>query len=280
MSITFAVGHGRVGSMSLARTFNVLPETIGVHEPAPPLLNETRERMRGAGGEWISNSLLVSRGGPIRRARHYLEATHWFCWLIDDIVRAWPDAKIIWLVRDMDAWLRSAWRRGWYQRLAEGRRAWAPYIRPVPPEGEWPHGVDRWFKLGYLWQSIELQMDFVSERYSTDQMTTFLTEDLNDRGALTWLAEWAGLPELPFELRHDNKGSEAITMEDLSDHGVDLALFGIVDPDRETLEDIVVVKEVERLGINLEGLVPRVIDLGPHRDMIADGMDWAHVCAK
>lgn len=247
MSGTFIVGHGRTGTRSITHMFGQIPGVQALHEPKPELYNEIWDVLRGVRGPWLVDRLRNTRRPQLP---HYVEATHWFCWLAQEILEAWPNAKIVWLQRDIKSWAWSAWRKGWYHRLADGRRNWVPYIRPEP-KGGWLRNTSRWVKLGYLYERIEQHLHRVEQVTDNGRFRRFSMRDLNNLEKVSGLQDWLELPDNPVKPVKVNKGAGIITLGEMERIGIDLTMFGIHEPDAETLEDITGVADLREMGLEI-----------------------------
>jgi len=220
---------------------NQLPEVTSVHEPKPMLINLAHARMMGESPEQDLKELRPDL------PEHYVESALWNTWLIEDILDLWPDAKFVWLQRDLLTWAYSAYRRGWYDEKAEAeRQVKMDMIRPQPgqlqskvkstlpiPENGWPlkgtpedgKPASRWFKLGHMYRLYHEQISLTFSEVRAP-MVIFNMRDLSDVMRLNGLVRWAGLPGTVQNGEHVNKGELYVSAKELMKAGLDASPFG------------------------------------------------------
>lgn len=112
----FVLGTGRCGTQTLARMLSRIEGCVVEHERNPPLLSEVTDRIRGAMTEDQMIALLrdtrsVERLGGTRVSG---ESNQRLSFIIPDLIRAFPDARMLWMIRDGRANVASVHHRRWY----------------------------------------------------------------------------------------------------------------------------------------------------------------------
>ena len=244
----FVVGTGRCGTLSVTRLFSTLPDVVAFHEPTPQLYDLTEDRLLGRDNPKLQDKLRNARQSVMENAEFYVDASHWQCWLIEDIVQLWPDAQFLWLRRDLFSWVWSAYRKGWHHAASERRRPWAGLIRPTP-KGGWPADASRWTKLGYLWYAVN---EHIARMLSAvpNNWLSLDTRSLDDHQEMNAVIAALGLPGqlLPETKVRVNTGDRYATVRELvaAGYGSYLDQTGIL---RATREDLDKTKSIKRLQI-------------------------------
>jgi hypothetical protein len=205
--------------MSIAAAFDQLQEVTSEHEPDPKLDDLAARRMNGEAG--VQFELSERRE---KLPEHYVESALWNTWLVSDLIDLFPEAKFVWLQRDLMTWAYSAHRRGWYDLHAENTRSVSmKVLRPEPADG-WQK-VSRWFKLGWMYQQYTRQINRCFEK-DPSRWAILNMRDLGDIVRLNGLTRWAGLPGMVRRVRHINKGDLYVSPQELMSNGLDATKFG------------------------------------------------------
>lgn len=213
----FVVGTGRCGTKTLAHLFKQLTGVHSVHEPEPALVRVASFRM--GGNEYnVQRTLAHARKESVDQNTHYFESSLWNTWLISDYLELWPQAKFVWLSRFPLSWARSAYRRGWYHPDSEEHVGAYSYLRPYPASG-FPQDVDRWFKLGYMWQRYTKHIVSTLSRSGAPWIQLDVG-DLNKLEVVNSLVSWCGFPGEIVDLTRENTASERITLEEIRVRGL------------------------------------------------------------
>lgn len=216
-NVVFTLGTGRCGTRTIANLFATLPGVRSYHEGQPDLCDAAHARMTGTKYP-VAQDIHEKRKIGMLGVAHFHDSAMWYTWLIPDVVVAFPQAKFIWLTRDLFSWARSAHRRGWYDPHVERLRSGMVQIRPRVPWSD----RDRWFKLGYMWQVYQLHtMDILSQM--DNPWIQFSTNDLNDLTKVNALACWCGFPGTVKKTTHDNGGDAYVTCREVQQTELDFA---------------------------------------------------------
>lgn len=155
---------------------------------------------------------------------HYVESALWNTWLVPDLIDLYPEAKFVWLQRDLMTWAYSAYRRGWYEEKSEEMRSVFMKILRPEPKGGWG-SVNRWFKLGWMYRRYSLQI-YECFKKDSSRWAFFNMRDLGDITRVNGLVRWAGLPGTVKVVEHLNKGELYATPKELMAAGLDATKFG------------------------------------------------------
>lgn len=256
----FVVGDpGRCGTKSLITMIRMGGQigVLALHEPKPHLdpfmgPNETE----APAIKWRQNisEVLPLVGVP---APTYVEAAHWNTLIIPWLMDTFSGSQFLVLRRrDPLAWAISAYRKGWYLPIRERLTPEEASCRLQPKAG-WPVGVDRWYKLGYLYGWYQNMVDYYRNfRFST----TLHTEDLGDPVEVARVLNPLGLEATTAPI-HLNQGRETHVLVDelanpprplsrlvgearqvpfsreaLRGHRVDLTVKSHVSPDQQQID--------------------------------------------
>ena len=252
----FALGTGRCGTKSLAKIFEALPEVVSLHEPSPNLSRIAAMVMKGEEPQeatYIRNALIAHRMEKITAAKYYLESSLWNTWLIKPLASLWPTSKFVWMSRNLWEWAASAYRRGWYCPRTESHNGTFGLLRPIP-ERWWPEGVDRWYKLGWMWRVYE---EAIPKLLSSTGCPWIRVDvgNLNSPAVLEALRAWCELPPGDLKPLKENDGAERITVEEIVKGGLVNALreagMGIDHALRNTPHAWVSIEELQKAGIDV-----------------------------
>ncbi len=139
----FVVSTGRSGSQTLSMVLTQSPDMLCLHEPHPQLVKESAAFRYGRLN--LDDAVeLLRRTRPARlEGRRYGETNNRLALLLPAVRRAFPEAQIIWLLRDGRSFVASELQRGAYRRLS-----------PLPwRRSKW----DRWRLSGAAARAVEPQ---------------------------------------------------------------------------------------------------------------------------
>lgn len=207
--IVFVVSTGRTGTTFLARAAGELGAE-GCHEPGPWWL-------RHYSNAYASGHLSLDRAvRALHRHRAgigtdapYLEASCLVYGLVEPLLTAFPEARVVQVVRDPRTYIRSGLAWGAY-RFGGRPLNLAPYRRLAPPQFQpWDLRTrarwvldDQFARLTWAWTAMNEAMR--TQGAGHDRFRTVRFEDLTDPGAgpghLAALADDLGLDTSPEQL--------------------------------------------------------------------------------
>lgn len=127
----FVVSTGRSGSMTVARTLSQHPDVACLHEPRVQLIRlSTQWAERSVEPERLRAELDALYSNTVSPVRVYGESDQNLTLLLDYLLERYPEAPIVWLIRDGRGVVASGNSRGWYHPgVSEGvrRAAWDAY---------------------------------------------------------------------------------------------------------------------------------------------------------
>lgn len=177
----FVLSPGRSGSLLLTRILELDRQLLPVHEPLPELgwhntwallhpedVGRAADYFDGARYEFIRDAHLVGR--------RYIETNNRCTFFARAIVKLYPRARFIHLLRNPVSFVRSGLPRGWYT----GKTLYDA-SRPVGSGDEWDR-MDRTEKIAWLWQvTHEYVDDFKSDH--PGRVHTVIAEQLFSDGS-------------------------------------------------------------------------------------------------
>jgi hypothetical protein len=109
----FVLNTGRAGSKTAAKVLSQSPDCECLHEPEPRIIEEAARYRYGT----IDPDLIVAKL-RLKRATHpslkYGETNNKLALIVPLLVRAFPDCRFVWLVRDGRHVVTSGHQRGWF----------------------------------------------------------------------------------------------------------------------------------------------------------------------
>ena len=200
--IVFVVSTGRTGTTFLAQAATDLGAK-GCHEPGPWWLRHlSNAYATGHLDHDRAVRILRSRRGDIGRSAPYLEASCLIYGLVAPLLEAFPEARVVHVVRDPRTYVRSGMAWGAYRfggrplNLLPYRRLAPPQFRPLdlPARLRWVFD-DQFNRLCWAWSAMNEAMR--TQGAGRDRFSTVRFEDLTDReqgpAVLGWLARDLGL---------------------------------------------------------------------------------------
>ncbi|MGD1951571.1 MAG: sulfotransferase [Leptolyngbyaceae cyanobacterium] len=154
----FIISTGRTGTQFFARFFNQFPDDVkSLHEPSPDFLSLAINYARGrvdfetAAKEIERNRRVFCCEFKRKRVRLYIESNNRFFSLMHPLRKAFPDSKIIYIVRDGRDYVRSGMSRRWYTENDKLPRMQATMFPDDPYASQWEH-MSRFEKITWRWQ--------------------------------------------------------------------------------------------------------------------------------
>lgn len=143
----FVLTTGRSGSTAISSALNAVPGLTSVHEPCPELILESSAYRYGEISSEVVCSILQSSRFPEVNGDVYCESNQTLSLIIPEIVKVFPEAKFIWLVRNGLDVVASAFQKQWYTGHSENHDRYADCSEI---ERRWIDGRIRADKLGIM----------------------------------------------------------------------------------------------------------------------------------
>ncbi|MDZ7721311.1 MAG: sulfotransferase [candidate division KSB1 bacterium] len=153
----FIVSTGRTGTMFFAKFFNLFPAVQSLHEPCPDFLDlaldyaQGRVSFESAAREIEKHRRVRCREHKRRNLDLYIESNNRYFSLLKPLRHVFPDAKIIYIVRDGRDYVRSGISRIWYKTTDTSPRLRADMFPSDPYYAQWDQ-MDRFAKIAWRWQ--------------------------------------------------------------------------------------------------------------------------------
>jgi hypothetical protein len=211
----FISSSGRSGSNALALAFKKLDGVDSYHGPNV-FERENCLKYHGKLSERdISTMLSQKRDGLLLESRnnnhHYIESSWFLSAMLEDIVKKYPDALIVHLVRDGRDFVRSGMNRFWFKPGALSRYNSWTRDRWNPP-GDC---ITRFEKISWLWaeqqRTQRLSMEKIPKKNNGG---TIRLEDLIAQKNINWFADRIGLPhsgDIILEKTNKSKNAHVIS---------------------------------------------------------------------
>jgi hypothetical protein len=204
----FVLNAGRSGSRAVAETLSQSPNCECRHEPYPQLARESVEYLYGQRTSEELVGILRDTRAPTVDGRIYGETNHRLSWLIRPLIEAFPDAQLVWLLRDGRDFVSSGYQRGWYDS-DEGLHP-SDDFRRFRPRGDrvrdcsanqW-HEMSRFEKICWQWSFTNRTIQSELERARPADYRVVRIEFLGER--LPELCDWLGIEPVDFVISRSN----------------------------------------------------------------------------
>lgn len=197
----FIVSTGRTGTKFFAKFFHFFPSTLSLHEPAPNNLKLAIDYAQGlvsydTAVETIEkNRRVLGRSVKRLNAKLYVESNNRFFSLLKPLRKVFPDAKIVYIVRDGRDYVRSGMARWWYTEEDRSPRLRADMFPCDPYASQWEK-MSRFEKIAWRWQKKDglIYRDF----QELDNAIKVTFEDIfkhPDRKGLFEITRFMGIPD-------------------------------------------------------------------------------------
>lgn len=205
----FALSTGRAGSQTLAHVLTQSPDCLCLHEPHPQLVAESARYRYGT--ERLEDVVAVlRRTRPVVDPERpvYGETANRLGLLVPAVRRAFPQAQLLWLVRDGRGFVTSQLQRGAYGE--RDRRADDPFARwrlqgdrtGALDARTWA-GMDAFERLCWSWRTVNRWIDEDTADLDASRRRLLRIEDLAD--GLDDLAAWLGITPVDWQLTRSNR---------------------------------------------------------------------------
>jgi hypothetical protein len=214
----FVVGTGRSGTTTIAHLLSKAPGCVVDHEREPMLLDELLAYLDGSMSHTEAVELLrtTRSTAQIGGTRLSGEANQRLSFMLPALADAFPEAKIIWLLRDGRDAVASMHHRGWYHpREAQLRspvvRGWATtrvrgdVVGDLSSE-EWAR-LDAFGRCAWYWSYAAREIEAHAERLPIRVLTVKL-EELGSR-----------LPDIAAFLEVEEIGSLRVSRSNVASSG-------------------------------------------------------------
>jgi hypothetical protein len=201
--VVFVLSSGRCGSRSVSAAFEGIEDVVARHEPEPHLMREARtycvDRKVDGNFElpWAVNTIRNSRHfvKDILKDHHYIESTPALSIFALPLVKVFPEAHLVHLIRDGRNVVRSGMSLAWY--IDDPTNAWNPSWWPAPEGCD-----DRFSKCCWLWAETNRLLADDLKMIPAAQAHTVRLEDLVKVG-MRDLSQAIGFPVVE-RLPHKN----------------------------------------------------------------------------
>ncbi|MBE9117842.1 sulfotransferase [Lusitaniella coriacea LEGE 07157] len=214
----FIVSTGRTGTKFFAKFFSFFPSTLSLHEPNPSCLKLAVDYAQ----ELVSydtavktieeNRRVLGRSAKRLDAKLYIESNNRFFSLLKPLREVFPDAKIVYIVRDGRDYVRSGMARWWYTEEDRGSRLRADMFPSDPYASKWEE-MSRFEKIAWRWQKKDGLINKNFQYLDNAIKVTF--EDIfksPDRKGLFEITRFIGIPdsEVQYHLDESKIGDKKV----------------------------------------------------------------------
>jgi hypothetical protein len=208
--VFFVVSTGRSGSQTLSRVLSQAPDVLCVHEPHPQLVRESACYRYGRLSEAELVALLRRTRPAEVNGRRYGETNNRLGLVVPALRRAFPEAQLLWLLRDGRAYVASEVQRGAFRsnqpRLPWRRSKWDRWrfsgdaAGAVPPAtwNSWSPFEKTCWQWGYVNRLI--RDDLADLPRSARRVLRI--EDL--AASLVEICGWLAITPVPFSIPRSN----------------------------------------------------------------------------
>ena len=197
----FIVSTGRTGTLFFARYYNLFPGLRSLHEPRPDFKELAIAYAQGhVPFKTAVREIERQRRPHYRELRRrgislYIESNNRFFSLLNPLRAAFPESKIVYIVRDGRDYVRSGLSRNWYTPGDTEPRLRADMFPDDPWSDQW-ESMDRFQKIAWRWRKKDgfIQKDF--EHLDNAVKVTF--EDIfldPDKKGLYRINRFIGIPD-------------------------------------------------------------------------------------
>ena len=181
----FVLNTGRAGSRTIANVLSQHPELASTHEPLPRLIEETVEYRYGRFPADDLAALLAESRPPAVDGRRYCETANRLSLTVPGLASTFPDAQVIWLMRDGRDVVSSGMQRGWFDPSVVKDTPWERHRLRGDELGE--ISADEWAewspfrRVSWLWRRTNEIIETDLEALDADRSMKLRLEDLSDR---------------------------------------------------------------------------------------------------
>ncbi|MBC7814993.1 MAG: hypothetical protein H7175_27795 [Burkholderiales bacterium] len=208
----FIVSTGRSGTETIAELLSRSPDCVCLHEPEPRLIAEATQYLYGEMPHAAMIDLLRQSRPPTLDGKEYGESAYKLTFVMPALREAFPDAKLVWLIRDGRAVVESFYTPRRYYHPLRHNVDWEIYRPSADKVGEmssreWA-GLSRFEKCCWFWsyQNRLIEQHFIERVEKNGSEFLFIRlEELDAQQAA--LFEFLGVrlpPEWAGEVPHLN----------------------------------------------------------------------------
>ena len=192
----WVLSTGRCGTVTLSQLLEQSPDMVCFHEPMPRLMTHFNDAYHNPNDEFLEKLVHASRIDLMSSIKGlgymYGEASNRTTPYAPYLKRLFPKSKFIWLMRDMDGFVPSAYHWRWYDLQADKYRD----TRLIPP----PEAGTRRQVLAWYWCYVN---EFISKFVAGIDRKDWMFLDFDaiqrwDMDTLNGVFDWVGIkrPEL------------------------------------------------------------------------------------
>jgi hypothetical protein len=187
----WVLSTGRCGTVTTSQILDNSPNLVCFHEPMPRLMTYFNDAYHNPNDEFLEKLVHASRIDLMSSIKGlgytYCEASNRTTPYAPYLKRLFPKSKFIWLMRDMDGFVNSAYHWRWYDLKADKYKD----TRLVPP----PEAGSRRQVLAWYWCYVN---QFISEFVGTIDRDDWMFLDFDsirkwDVDKLTDVFDWIGV---------------------------------------------------------------------------------------
>ena len=164
----FVVGTGRCGTMTITELLNRCPQIKAEHEPEPRLIREGTEYLSGK----LTHPDAMEAFAPFDTWDINVVVNHKISTMLPVVKDVFPEAKIIWLIRDVRTFISSVMARNWYIP-GKDKGLYGAFRLPAPDYITDPVAKCAWYWQYFNWR---IQRDMGDLPYMMVKM-----EEINER---------------------------------------------------------------------------------------------------
>jgi Sulfotransferase family len=198
---SFIVSTGRTGTKFFTKFFDLFPNIYSVHEPYPDFLQFSLDYARGlvsydtAVQVIEKNRRVICRSIKRLNSQLYIESNNRLFSLIKPLKTVFPNAKIVYIIRDGRDYASSGMSRLWYTENDLTPRLRADMFPSDPYASQWEK-LSRFEKIVWRWQKKDgfIYQDF----QSLDNAIHVKFEDIfnnPERTGLFEITRFLGIPD-------------------------------------------------------------------------------------
>nr|WP_067286633.1 sulfotransferase [Marinobacterium profundum] len=208
----FVISTGRTGTKFFSHLFHELDKVKAYHEPHPTLMAMSNDLYHAELTPY-AQSLILKAARYETMVKHmlanirYVESNQTLISLVDGILYLFPDAKIIFIVRDPNKFATSAYKKGWFENdtIWENNRI---NIKPVSTKETLISILD-------YWVLVNSRILIKAEEYPSNCKIFRLEDVVSDENKTFELLSFAGIHNFDKE-KIKNKLSQKVNENELN----------------------------------------------------------------
>jgi hypothetical protein len=219
----FIVSTGRSGTKTISKSLSLIDGCISYHEPYPQLIIESSAYRYGAIDEEALCDILRQTRTRTIDNKIYCESNQTLSLIIPILVKTFPTAKYIWLLRNGLDVVASGYQKQWYSGHSENNQI---YENCPPIEKAWIDGRiqgnkcgeisdDSWYNMNrfervcWYWSYINKTIETDLNKYASGKFLLIKLEKVNLQFSKT--LKWMGLnPFITPVIKKHNKAKNNV----------------------------------------------------------------------